>query len=671
MRNPRPVQPSSKNPSRLLRLALGLSFLTQAAYGVTIDLNSVGCTLGGTNTYGYSISGDGKVLVGEADFGAGSHSFKFSTLGGIVDIGTFGGTWSQASGVSYDGSVIVGISMYASGPLGSSAYKYTSATGMVSLGVIGGSTSSATAVSGDGKVVVGGSTYSSLSSDYHAFKYTDANGMDDIGGLPGGTYAIANDVSYDGSVIVGEDRVGGYGRAFRYTTAGGMVDIGTLGGTDCFAYGVSSNGLVIVGESKTLGGAVHAFKYTVSGGFTDLGTIEGSGASQASDASADGSVIVGNSDVPSLSAYHAFKYTDAGGMVDLGTLGGTNSEATSVSANGAIIAGNSQVAGDAAWHPFIYTNSAMVLVSDWMNSVTGANSISTISSTLANVPMEGAHHRPLMSYDSMGKDSQAWVTGDFGATSGNADSRVITGEAGASTILGNDCVGGIAFGYGSQKNDLANAGTSKVSGNYLLGEIDLQLPDRESILSLVVIYGQWDSSTNRGYTTGSGIDYSHGSNNINTTSARIRLDGPGMNMGTDVKVSPFISIAWTNTLADAYTETTGSFPASFDAQSHLTQEGRLGLIAAMPIGYAGSSLRFSVELVHRFDSDPITLTGTDISGSMPFSTTGAAPQANQVRLGMDIDHRFDKHTMVNFSLHYASEGESPDLSGAVSLRYAF
>jgi uncharacterized protein with beta-barrel porin domain len=271
----------------------------------------------------------------------------------------------------------------------------------------------------------------------------------------------------------------------------------------------------------------------------------------------------------------------------------------------------------------------------------------------------------------MGRDSQAWVTGVFGSTSSNADSRVVTGEAGASTILGGDCVGGIALGYGSQKNDLANAGTSKVSGNYLLGEIDLQLPDRESILSLVVIYGQWNSSTNRGYTTGGGINYSHGSNNINTTSARIRLDGPGMNMGMDVKVSPFISMAWTNTLADAYTETTGSFPASFDAQSHLTQEGRLGLVAAMPIGYAGSGLRFSLELVHRFDSDPITLTGTDISGFIPFSVTGVAPKTNQVRVGMDVDHRFDKHTMVNFSLHYASEGESPDLSGAVSLRYAF
>lgn len=670
MRNPPPTQPSSKNSSRFLRLALGLSFLTQAAYGVTIDLHSAGCTLGGTNTQAWSISGNGGVIIGEADFGAGSHSFKYSTLGGIVDIGSFGGTWSQANGVSYDGSVIVGNSTFPTGPSTGGAFIYTSATGMVSLGVIGGTTSSATAVSGDGNVVVGGSTYS-ISSNYHAFKYTDANGMIDIGGLPGGTYAIANGVSYDGSVIVGEDQVGSYGRAFRYTTASGMTDIGTLGGTDSFAYGVSSNGLVIVGESKTSGGAVHAYKYTISGGFTDLGTIEGSGASQANAASSDGSVIVGDSDVPSLSAHHAFKYTTAGGMVDLGTLGGTNSEATGVSANGAVIVGNSQIAGDAAWHPFAYTNSTMILVTDWMNSITGANSVSSITNTLANVPLEGAHHRPLMSYDSMGKENQAWVTGDFGVTTSNADSHVTTGEVGASTMFGNACLGGIGLGYGSQKNDLSHNGSSTVSGHYLLGELDFQLSDRESVLSLVAIYGQWNSDTNRGYTTGTGVDFSHGTNSTRTASARIRLDGPSMKIGLDVKVSPFISMAWTNTQADAYTETTGSFPASFDAQSHLAEEGRLGLVASMPINYTGSSLRVSVELVHRFDGTATTLTGTDITGVMPFSTSGAAPTINQVRFGLDIDHRIDTSTMVDFSLHYASEGQSPELSGAISLRHAF
>lgn len=670
MRNPRPTQPSSKNSSRFLRLALGLSFLTQAAYGVTIDLHSAGCTLGGTNTRSYSISGNGGGIIGEADFGSGSHSFKYSTLGGIVDIGSFGGTWSQANGVSYDGSVIVGISTYASGPLGSSAYKYTTATGMVSLGVIGGTTSVAEAVSGDGKVVVGGSTYS-VSFNYHAFKYTDANGMIDIGGLPGGNYAHARGVSYDGSVIVGDDDVGGYGRAFRYTTAGGMTDIGTLGGAYSYASGVSSDGLVIVGESTTSGGSAHAFKYTVANGFTDLGTIDGSGYSEANAASADGSVIVGVSDALSLSAHHAFKYTTAGGMVDLGTLGGTNSEATGVSANGAVIVGNSQIAGDAAWHPFAYTNSTMILVSDWMNSITGANSVSSITNTLANVPLEGAHHRPLISYDSMGKENQAWVTGDFGVTTSNADSHVTTGEVGASTMFGNACIGGIGLGYGSQKNDLSHNGSSTVSGHYLLGELDFQLPDRESVLSLVAIYGQWNSDTNRGYTTGTGVDFSHGSNSTRTASARIRLDGPSMKIGLDVKVSPFISMAWTNTQADAYTETTGSFPASFDAQSHLAEEGRLGLVASMPINYTGSSLRVSVELVHRFDGTATTLTGTDITGVMPFSTSGAPPTINQVRFGLDIDHRIDASTMVDFSLHYASEGRSPDISGAISLRHAF
>ena len=130
-------------------------------------------------------------------------------------------------------------------------------------------------------------------------------------------------------------------------------------------------------------------------------------------------------------------------------------------------------------------------------------------------------------------------------------------------------------------------------------------------------------------------------------------------------------MAWVNTHADSYTETSGSFPARFDSQSHLAQEGRLGLVGIMPIGYAGSSLRISAELVHRFDGDSATLSGTDITGAIPFTVSGAAPKSNQVRLGLDIDYRIDLQTMAVFSVHCASEGQSPDFSGAISIRRAF
>ncbi|KAA0233489.1 MAG: HAF repeat-containing protein, partial [Armatimonadetes bacterium] len=71
---------------------------------------------------------------------------------GMQDLGTLGGTESQANGVSGDGSVVVG---WASDALGNlRAFRWTAATGMQYLGTLAAH-SSAYDVSGNGAVIVG------------------------------------------------------------------------------------------------------------------------------------------------------------------------------------------------------------------------------------------------------------------------------------------------------------------------------------------------------------------------------------------------------------------------------------------------------------------------------------------------------------------------------------
>ncbi|MDH6249859.1 putative HAF family extracellular repeat protein, partial [Polynucleobacter sphagniphilus] len=136
--------------------------------------------------------------------------------------------------------------------------------------------------------------------------------------------------------------------ALAITLSGGVVaqsmsDLGTLGGTNTSANGVSADGSVIVGYSQITGdSAEHAFKYTGTT-MSDLGTLGGT-YSSANGGSADGSVIVGYSYITGNNASHAFKYS-GGTMSDLGTLGGTNSSANGVSADGSVIVGYSQITG--------------------------------------------------------------------------------------------------------------------------------------------------------------------------------------------------------------------------------------------------------------------------------------------------------------------------------------
>ena len=134
---------------------------------------------------------------------------------------------------------------------------------MQDLGTLGGSWSEAWGVSADGSVVVGGA--SNAAGQRRAFRWTASGGMQDLGTLPGGRASAAYGVSADGSVVVGwADNAAGRSRAFRWRN-GVMQDLGTLGGDRSAAYGVSADGSVMVGWAENAAGQWRAVRWTASG----------------------------------------------------------------------------------------------------------------------------------------------------------------------------------------------------------------------------------------------------------------------------------------------------------------------------------------------------------------------------------------------------------------------
>src|ERR1035441_7594918 len=265
------------------------------------------------NTTG--VSGDGSVVVGTGGIqpyegGNLYYAFRWTASSGTVGVG--GGNYSFASGVSADGSVVVGTSGYI-WVIGSQAFRWTAGSGMVVLGYLpGGNSSSATAVSADGSVVVG--TSSSVSGG-QAFRWTAGTGMVGLGYLPGGTGSSATGVSADGSVIVGTSSSGSGGQAFRWTASSGMVGLGYLpGGTNSSAAGISADGSVIVGSGSSTSGE-QAFRWTAGSGMVGLGYLPGTTNSGAAAVSGDGSVVVGTS--YTASGNQAFRWTAGSGMQSL------------------------------------------------------------------------------------------------------------------------------------------------------------------------------------------------------------------------------------------------------------------------------------------------------------------------------------------------------------------
>lgn len=303
-------------------------------------LESLG-TLGGTLSYCTGISADGSVIVGysalsgDTDF----HAYRWQN-GVLEDLGTLGGSRSTALGASADGAVVFGTSTNGTGF--TRTFRWQNGA-MADIGSLGGRTVYGTAMTADGATIVGQS-YIAGDSYYHAYRWTAADGMLDLGTL-GGDYSGSQAVSADGAVVVGFSYLPGNAdqRAFRWT-GGTMTD---LGSGDAVA--VSRDGTVVGVVSNN-----RSYRWTAAGGLADIGTLGGS-IGYMRDMSADGAAITGYSSGSGFPLAHAFHWTLTGGMTDLGTLGGSSSDGRAISADGSTVVGESQVAGDVTYHAYRWT----------------------------------------------------------------------------------------------------------------------------------------------------------------------------------------------------------------------------------------------------------------------------------------------------------------------------
>lgn len=284
------------------------------------------------------------ILIAGAPFAAGAASFA-----GVGFLPGF--PYSDIRGMSMDGLVVVGS---ATPVFEHGAIRRTSESDLTYLGDLPGGNveSDAYAASGDGSTVVG---WSSSNNGTEAFLWTQDAGMQGLGSLGDSAYSVANAVSRDGSVVVGES--GGTGGAFRWDATNGMQDLGTIQGyARTWATGVSGDGSIVVGGA---GGSMQweAFRWDPLNGMQGLGDLAGGGIDSVARAiSADGSTIVGSGS-SSGASLEAWRWTADGGMQSLGFLEGgrARSLAFAVSADGSAIVGSADNFERAA--AFLWTKS--------------------------------------------------------------------------------------------------------------------------------------------------------------------------------------------------------------------------------------------------------------------------------------------------------------------------
>lgn len=259
-------------PKFRIQLALALFMLAASPMLRAATFQSLSSAYAGSldSSSGWSISGDGTTIVGNltpfrANGQVGTQTAFRWEVGSAPELLPF----TNATDVSYDGSVVVG-----------ERYRWTQATGAQDIGQLGSLGAAAYGVSRDGSVVVG---FSDGPNGREAYRWTQSGGMQGLGFLSAAnSLSRASDVSGDGSIVVGS----GYGGAFQWTQATGMIPLATTGPLKQPFLGqpnvISADGSTVAGQSP------QAWLWTAAGGLNFLGFNQA-----VYGLSADGSVAVG------------------------------------------------------------------------------------------------------------------------------------------------------------------------------------------------------------------------------------------------------------------------------------------------------------------------------------------------------------------------------------------
>lgn len=661
-----------------------------------------------------ALSADGSIFVGNV-FSGGIETGFYQEPGGVTSLPGFGGA-SRIYNMSGDGRWVVGYSRNLAGY--NRAFLWDAPNGVpIDLGLlypaIPNAHMAAWDVSGDGTRVVGSYIRPGMTRAWAWIKGATTGEVDNeemyrLDGLDDAGHWAARAISDNGHYAVGySDGNATMSRAVRWDLsvleAGDPDDrvpldlgsfIGIEDGTSA-ARDISADGRIVVGSAADADGIDRAFRWVegATGGVAnnaqmyDLGTLAPSRSDAESEAKAvsrDGAYVVGWSSAGETGSEEtlAFRWTEETGMESLHdwlerhevTLadGQVLTDATAVSDDGRVIAGLMSTAdpGSGAFIARVTGDGGggLMDVAEYQRSLFSTTQIAGAGEFLTWLPMNGAHHRPLMQQGRLEDGHCMWATGDFGLHGESGTGLGLAEAGGCIDLLGGSVKAGLGVGTSHSWQTLALGGSSRLNGQYVIGEVDWQPDGTPLLLSLTGMLGGWQAEMHRGYSNGAATAYSDGKTSLGSGVIRLRADWLGAAEIGNTTINPWASVAFGRQHIAAFTETGGPFPAHFDAQTLGMAEMRLG-VAAVTEFSAQTTLTTSFEVVHRSGDAPAAK--GNVIGLFDFSLGGGTRSATWLRAGLELDHQIADNFALSGSVHAATNGRDPSISGSVGLKFTF
>ncbi|QYO76025.1 hypothetical protein [Devosia salina] len=596
-------------------------------------------------SYAYDVSADGGVVVGTA----GSSNLTQVAFRWDADTGmtALPGSGVDGRGISGDASTVIGYHIVPDGGGGShvEAFRWTQAGGMLDLGTGGYTSSVANGVSSDGSVIVG---EVSGAGQNVAFAWTEATGMQLLGWMAGGAPSTrATDVS-DTGILVGNSRMAGGDYQAFYKDLGsvdGLQGLGYFGGGDYSrAEAITNDANFIVGEATDSGNVGHAVRWTWEGAaYGSAMALDGGTGwiySEATDIAADGATVVGQYIlVDEADGTVAFRWTEASGAQSLDAwlaesgvvVGGwILREATAISDDGSTIVGWGE-AGAGQYQAFLARAGVLFGTTDYAHSVASLQEVARLPSAIATGRL--LHSLPAAS--GMPGLSASFDFEHVQGSSSNLGGGMLTWRQPGWAITG----GGGAMLMAS--SPLYGGGSATYSGAWLGGgaAVDLgtafAVPALDGLeLSVGARADMLQATINRNYLNGSAIETAIGQTGISTLTGAIRASW-NRPLGDTLAVTPYAQWLVGRSTMAGYRETGGAGAGTVSEQVNTTNLVTAGIEADLKVS-SKVTIGVSYALNHLLDGSV-----GGVSVAMPGFASFAAPAASHEStwhsIGVDLE----------------------------------